>query len=365
MIADSDHPHIRSRGLAGRLRDLREQQGLTQKQAAQALSGTGALSVATISLWEKPGSDRLPPVQRLAAYARLFCTHRSFASGAPRLLPDEELTAEEHQVEAELHAELLALREQAQPTGPAGPFVSAPPRPPFERSPVPQDSIWHFPDGQAVSIVCSDAVDPPAYASPAHLNYSQFARHADLDALIQVYGQARADNPEGMIRILPPEELRKDFALNHLIIIGGVAVHDTDYFSQDIPLPTAPATGDTHVFKCTVDGETREFASVSENGTVLYDVGLIARRPHPIVPQRTVTMLFGITSRGVHGAALAFIDSHVKETNELYLREAFGNTEAFCVIMRVPVRNNVALPPNLWDENVRLYEWSPDTGARW
>jgi hypothetical protein len=78
-----------------------------------------------------------------------------------------------------------------------------------------------------------------------------------------------------------------------------------------------------------------------------------------------VTMLFGITSRGVHGAALALIDSHVREANEQYLREAFGDTEEFCVVVRIPVMDNMALPPNLWDDNVRLYEWSAETGARW
>ena len=116
MAADSDHPSIPARILAVRLRDLRESRHLTQKQLAKVLGGTGALSIATVSLWEKPGSDRLPPPQRLDAYARLFCTSRSFGSGAPRLLRDEELTGEERERKAGLYAELLALRERAQST---------------------------------------------------------------------------------------------------------------------------------------------------------------------------------------------------------------------------------------------------------
>ena len=355
MAADSDHRPVLARELAERLKDLREREykQLTQKQLAKILGG----SITMVSLWEKPGSNRLPPPQRLATYARLFCTGRSFASGAPRLLRDDELTEDERNRETELYEELLSLRERAQSTT----ATSSREQP----SSGPRSSIWNFPDGQAISIVCSDAPDPPPYADPAHLNYSRCARHSDLDALLEVYGQVRTDNPESMVRILPPEELRRDFALNHLIIIGGEAVRNTEYFFHDIPLPSAPEIGETYVFKCNVGDETREFASFFENGMMLEDVGLIARRPHPIIPQQSVTMLFGITSRGVHGATLALIDSHVRAANERYLREAFGDTEEFCVVMRIAVMDNMALPPNLWDDNVRLYEWSAATGARW
>ncbi len=366
MAADSDHPSIPARRLAERLRDLREQQHLTQKQLAKALGGTGALSSATVSLWEKTDSERLPPSQRLAAYAQLFCTSRSFASEAPRLLRDDDLTAEEQERKAELYEELLALRERAQTTGAA---TSSREQSGLEQpSLLRPSSIWRFPDGQAVSIVCSKAPDPPPYADPSHLNYSRYARHADLDALIEVYGQVRTDNPESMIRILPPEELSHDFALNHLILIGGAAVYDTaPYFAQDIPLPTAeqiPGT-ETHFFNCSAGEEMRGFISLRNGETLAKDVGLVARGPHPNIPGGTVTVLSGITSRGVHGAALCFADSHIRATNEQYLKETFGSTEAFCILMCVPVQNDSALPPNLWRDDVRLYEWSAETGARW
>jgi hypothetical protein len=81
---------------------------LTQKQLARILGGAEALSIATISLWEKPGSDRLPPPQRLETYARLFCTSRSFSGDRPRLLSSCDLTEQE----SELYHELVALRER-------------------------------------------------------------------------------------------------------------------------------------------------------------------------------------------------------------------------------------------------------------
>jgi len=358
MVAENDQPSIPARRLAERLRALREQEHLTQKQLARLLGGSEPLSIATVSLWEKPGSDRLPPPQRLEAYARLFCTSRSFDGGRLRLLSSGELTEQERERERELYDELVALRERAQSTSAV---VAA-------RGP--RSALWHFPDPIAVSVICSDAVDPPPYAQPSHLNYTRYARYADLDALVVVYGQVKTDNPERMVRILPAGRLAQDFALNHLIIIGGAASDATGLFAQDIPLPAAeeiPGTDPvTHLFRCSVEGETREFKSSREDdGTLLQDVGLIARGPHPIIPGATVTLLSGITSRGVHGAAQCFIDQHVRDTNERYLESAFGNVESFCILMNIPVQNDIALPPNLWRENTRLYEWSADTGPRW
>jgi transcriptional regulator with XRE-family HTH domain len=358
MVAENDQPSIPARRLAEHLRALREQEHLTQKQLARVLGGSDTLSIATVSLWEKPGSDRLPPPQRLSAYARLFCTSRSFEGERPRLLSSSELTEQERERERELYDELIALRERAQST-------NVPATAKGRRS-----ALWHFADPIAVSIVCSDAAEPPAYAEPSHLNYTRYARYADLDALLSVYGQVKADNPTSMVRILPTVRLAQDFALNHLIYIGGAASDAAGLFTLDLPLPTAEEIPDTdpvtHLFRCTVGEETREFRSTRDNeGNLVQDVGLIARGPHPIIAGRTVTLLSGITSRGVHGAALCFIDSHVRDTNERYLESAFGNVESFCLLMNVPVQNDIALPPNLWREGTSLYEWSPVTGTQW
>ncbi len=359
MVAENDQPSIPARRLAERLRALREQEHLTQKQLARVLGGPETISIATISLWEKPGSDRLPPAQRLAAYARLFCTVRSFDGDRPRLLSPGELTEQERERETELYDELVSLRELAARSTSA-----------LATAKGLRSALWHFADPIAVSIVCSDAVEPPPYSQPSHLNYSAYARYADLDALIAVYGQVKADNPARMIRILSTERLIRDFALNHLILIGGAASNAASLFAQDIPLPAAEEIEGTdpvtHLFTCAVGEEMREFSSSRDDqGNLVQDVGLIARGPHPIIPGGTVTLLSGITSRGVHGAALCFIDSHVRDTNERYLESTFGNVESFCLLMNIPVQNDMALPLNLWRENTRLYEWSAETGARW
>jgi transcriptional regulator with XRE-family HTH domain len=362
MVAENDQPSIPARRLGERLRALREQEHLTQKQLARVLGGSEPLSIATVSLWEKPGSDRLPPAQRLAAYARIFCTNRSFDGDRPRLLSPGELTEQERERETELYDELVSLRELAARSTSA-----------LATARGPRSALWHFADQIAVSIVCSDAAEPPPYSEPSHLNYSSYARYADLDALITVYGQVKADNPARMVRILPTERLARDFALNHLILIGGAAERSGQavrLFAQDLPLPAAeeiPGTDPaTHLFRCQVGEEIREFTSTrDEERNLVQDVGLIARGPHPIIPGGTITLLSGITSRGVHGAALGFVDSHVRDTNERYLESTFGDAESFCLLINIPVQNDVALPPNLWRENTRLYEWSAETGAAW
>jgi transcriptional regulator with XRE-family HTH domain len=366
MVVGRGHASIPARILSERLRELREREfrPLTQKQLARALGGSESLSISTVSLWEKPGSDRLPPPERLEAYARLFCTDRSFSSAVPRLLGEEDLNEQERARAAELYEELLDLRERALSSGAATSSRSA------EQSLVEQyRSLWRFPDDNAISIVCSDAPrdDRPSYADQSHLNYSRYARHADLDALIEIYGQVKADNPGSWIRILPPRSLERDFALNHLVIIGGAAVDDVaPWFTQGVTLPTIRETGDTYIFTYEVDGEVREFGSSRDgDDNMIYDIGFVARAPHKLVPGRIVIVLGGITSRGVHGAALAFTDTHVRDANLQYLTDAFGDDEAFCILMRIPVRNDEALPPNLQDDDVRLYEWSTNRGARW
>ncbi|HEV2968329.1 MAG TPA: helix-turn-helix transcriptional regulator [Candidatus Dormibacteraeota bacterium] len=364
MVAGSDHASIPARRLAESLRNLREREfkPLTQKVLGKALGGSEPLSVATISQWEKPDSNRLPPPERLKTYARLFCSSRSFATATPRLLRDDELTDAEREREIELYEELLELRERAQSTDAA---AASPEQVVIER----YGSLWRLPDDSAISIVCSDAPRPerPAYADQGHLNYSRYARHADLDALIEVYGQVKAENPGSWIRILAPKYLAHDFALNHLVIIGGRAVDDVaPWFAQGVPLPEVQQSGDTHIFTYKVEGQVREFKSTrDDDGNLTNDVGFIARAPHNIVPGRTVTVLGGITSRGVHGAALAFSDPHVRDANLQYLADAFPGADSFCILMRVPVRNEAALPPNLSNDDVRLYEWSAETGARW
>jgi len=328
---------------------------LTQEDLARVLGGSEPLSGATVSAWEN--SSRIPPESRLAAYARLFCTHRSFTQKGLRLLNVNELTDEETARMQKLNDELQALRKQARRANGSGTTAAKG-----------RNSIWAFPPGEAVNIVCSDAheEDRPAYAHQSHLNYSHYARHTDLDALIEVYAQVREDNPRSVIQILSPDSLEGEEALKHLVIVGGGAViRATQWFIDRIDMPAVAQVEGTHIFTCEKDGESAELKSSYEDGIMTQDVGLFARCPHPSSPGRVVTLLSGITSRGVHGAALCFTNRIMKDVNEQYIVDHFDHASAYCLLLRVDVRRNRAQAPNLSGDGVLLYDWSDKTGARW
>ncbi len=103
--------------LARRLRALREdrwpEMKITQPQLARALGGSRPLSVPLISSWESLTNPKIPPYQRIEAYAALFATRRSLESGTLRLLNTADLTADERRVMDELKRELTRLRNNA------------------------------------------------------------------------------------------------------------------------------------------------------------------------------------------------------------------------------------------------------------
>jgi transcriptional regulator with XRE-family HTH domain len=355
MIARSDRPPMASDSLAARLRALREREfkRLTQEDLARALGGTEPLSAAAISQWENRSSGRVPPEHRLAGYARLFCTPRSFESQRPRLLADEELTDQERRREAELHEELIALRARARRSGIA--TVTAQPR---------GVSIWSVPQGEDITIVCSESRRLPSYADPNDLNYIRSARFGDLDTLIEVFGQVRVDNPLSKVLLVPDKSLRGDQALNHLVIIGGVALNNTtQVLFSDYSIPIVQETEVDEHFLLEHDGDVRRFTPSFRDTRLVEDVGLFLHGPHPEAPARKITICSGITTRGVHGAALCFIDPRVKSINEQYIADNFSPDETFCIMMRVRVVNVEPLPPDLSREDVRLYEWSGTSRA--
>jgi Helix-turn-helix domain len=336
--------------LAERLRNLREGEfgRLTQGDLGRALGGTKPLSPATISMWETPGSGRIPPPDRLEAYALLFCTPRSF-EGELHMLGLSELTADEHARFEELKNELLELRDSVL----LGGVQSAADAP---------QSMWHFPDGARITVVTSkiDAERRPQHANREHLDFVEAAGWQDLDTLIDIYGAIRADNPRSQVVITAAEDLTQRDVANHLVLIGGQAWGKaTRWFSRIFPLPIDP--GDPGARKAIVvhdpaHGE-REFTYTVDGDELVEDVGFFARGANPSAPRRTLTICSGITTRGVRGVARCFIDREMRENNERYLTPRFPDGATYCIVMRVPVVNGDPLTPDLSKEENRLFEW--------
>src|SRR6266702_1304451 len=74
-------PAPASLALAIRLRSLRTDRWpeirLTQGMLASALGGAEPLAPATVASWENKNTPKLPPRERMAAYAQFFATRRS------------------------------------------------------------------------------------------------------------------------------------------------------------------------------------------------------------------------------------------------------------------------------------------------
>jgi Helix-turn-helix domain len=348
--------------LANRLRELREHAPvkLTQGELGKALGGAhGQLSPTTISMWENAAGGRVVPRSRLEAYARLFCTQRSFEGDEAHMVDVAELTAAERDRMQELRRELLALRDNALSRERGASSGKA-------------KSMWHFPDGSRITLVCyrMPSERRPQSADPGELDYVRFADLADLDALIDIYGAIRAYNPTSRVVITAAQDLTHRDVANHLVLIGGrtwKAV--TPWLSGIFPIPIEledPADRGA----ITVHGrddEELEFKYTLVDGQLVEDVGLFARGENPSAPRRTLTICGGITTRGVLGVAQCFIDWEMRERNERYLMPQFPDGSTYCIVMKVPVVNQDPLTPDLSKEENRLFEWcdadtSPEAG---
>jgi hypothetical protein len=343
--------------LAQRLRQLREQHWpdarLTQDKLAKALSAEENVAAATVSSWESLRSPKLPPRHRLRAYARFFATPRSVAEAEPELLPLKELTQDERVTYKELEAELLDLRSAA--SGESSEAEIG-----FSRS-------WHFTDTGPVTIVCAqlplDQIGP--LGNPSNPNYTQLHTYADVDALWELSGHIRAENPLMSVHHRVPPEVVPDDLTGHVILLGGVVWNEiAGRLSEMAKLPVQQVTdakllsGD--IFVAEVDGEERQFWPKwvdGDDGLLAEDVGMLARVPNPLNASRTLTICNGIHSRGVYGAVRTLTDAQLREANERYIAASLGDSGSFAILMSVKVIKNKAMTPDFSTPGIVLYQW--------
>lgn len=346
----------RAKDLARALRNLREStwpdQELTQAQLAKALSSEGRVASATLSSWESATNPKTPSVGRISAYARFFCTERSL-EGEPHLISEDQLTEAELDQFRELESRLLTLfypenrkvrRSFQFDSGPV--IVICPTAPPDVQGPL------------------ADEQDP---------NFTKLRQYGDLDALIELYGHLRAENPSLEVFHRPTTAVMADDFSSHVILLGGIAWNKAALRFQratsQVPIEQTAvddlAGGDIFEVQ-SPDGRQSfypEYEDLGEGKELIADVGYLARLRNPFQHSRTLTICNGIHSRGVLGAVRCLTDARVREANEKYLAERFPDGE-FAVLLRVPVVENQTLSPDLSDRSARLYEWTPNEDGR-
>jgi transcriptional regulator with XRE-family HTH domain len=341
--------------LARALRELREStwpdQELTQAQLAKALSAEGRVAPATLSSWESTTSPKTPSAARLTAYARFFSTQRSLQD-EPHLIPENQLTPDELDRYREIESELLDLFH------------------PEDRK---SQRTFQF-DAGPVVVICPTA--PTDLQGPlADLqdpNFTKLRQYGDLDALIELYGHLRSENPTlDVFHRLTSDVVSDDFS-SHVILLGGIGWNKvTRRFQRatsQVPI-TQTAVDDLEtgeVFRVDEDANPEffypEYEDLGDGKELIADVGYIARLRNPFKVNRTLTICNGIHSRGVFGAVRCLTDASVREENDRYLADRFPGGE-FAILLRVPVVTNETLSPDLQNPDAVLYEWAPNDGA--
>jgi transcriptional regulator with XRE-family HTH domain len=344
--------------LARRLRELRESiwpdQELTQAQLAKALSSEGRVGPATLSSWESTTSPKTPSAARLTAYARFFCTERSL-EGEPHLLPHDQLSGDELDRFQRLESKLLKLLNHEDCE--------------VRRS-------FKF-DAGPVRLICPDVPTnvrgPLAYEKNA--NFTKMQQYGDLDALIELYGHLRAENPTlDVLHRLASEAVSSDDLFSHVILLGGIGWNRMTRRIQSkisqVPITQTEVEdlkdGDIFQVETPDTSEPKlfypEYENLGDGKELIADVAYLARLNNPFRANRTLTICNGIFSYGVLGAIRCLTDPRVREENEKYLAERFPDSE-FAMLLRVRVADNRIAPPDLQDPDVRLYEWAPNKRA--
>jgi transcriptional regulator with XRE-family HTH domain len=210
------------------------------------------------------------------------------------------------------------------------------------------------------------------YANPWHPNAIQTLHNGDADAVLELVGHVRAENPGVDVRWMSVDDIHPDDLTNHVIVLGG---GDTVYGQSrrrasalrylfdrlELPVSTVLPPG------ANAEYDTRFVVQLDENGQpsyagaraevheprfvvdsgggrvsdedqprLEYDVALLGRFPNPLNLSATVTIGSGIFSRGTYGAVRALTDANLRARNEKYLAGHF-DLQNFWLLMHVPV----------------------------
>ena len=352
-------PALPALELALRLRQLRLEQWpdnrLTQGLLAKGIGGDDSLSPATVASWENKTSPKLPPRERVVAYAQFFATRRSLEP-EPHLVRVDGFSDEEMATYEDLRDELLELHAAVRgtPEGQRG----------ARRS-------WLFTDAGPLTLVCAQLPGTEAgpLANPNHLNYTELLSYADITSMVELHGHIRAENPEMDVFFKSSPEVKADDLSGHVVIIGGIGWNEvTRRILELTRIPVMqeedPAITSGEVFVANIAGKVNKYlprlseASEDSPAKLLEDVGLLVRMPNPVNSNTTLTMCNGIHSRGVYGAVRSLTDKRLRESNERYISQHFPDNKEFGILMRVQVIEGRAMTPDFSIAGTVLYQWS-------
>jgi transcriptional regulator with XRE-family HTH domain len=341
---------------------------LTQAQLAEGISAGKSVTPPAISSWER--GHRIPPPNRLEAYARFFASRRSVGNH-PRLLPESELTDEERRVRDQLQEELMGLRNAALEDPKVLTRTADPGTPPGQTIGA---GTWHFADQRPITIVCAllpeEMLDRIPWTDRRNPDYVEAFTYADLDAMIELHGHIRAVNPLNRVNFRLANQVAGEDLASHLILLGGV---DFNYLTREmqrrLKLPVIQISktvmgpewdayyqvespsGDGPVFRRTLEVADGQIALVE-------DVGLLVRARNPYNREQTVTMCNALYARGVYGVVRALTDASFRDRNERFIEDQFGSADTFGVLMRVQLSQGTVITPDWTQSDNVLYSWS-------
>jgi hypothetical protein len=232
---------------------------------------------------------------------------------------------------------------------------------------------WKFTDDGPLTFICAQL--PGAEASPlsdpASPNYTELLGFGDLDALVELWGHVRMENPHMDVFYKPAPRVTADDLSGHVVIVGGVGWNDVTRRILDLThLPVTqtedPAIKTGDIFVSQIGGTEKRYLptwSPADSKKLIQDVGLLVRMRNPLNSNRTLTMCNGIHSRGVFGAARSLTDKRLRESNERYVTKNFPDSQEFGILMNVQVIEGVAMTPDFNSPNTVLHQWSSSAGA--
>ena len=367
-VSDQD-PH---KAMAHRLRTLRETswpgRKVNQSQLADALS----VSVPLVSSWESPNNPKVPPESRIEDIATFFASPRSFNGHNGHLLSPDEMTVQERAEKQKLLDELTRLRTEALATAGGSGLQSVIPGSAQEIAQSLSSGPYRFEPGLDITIVCAelppDMLERMPYADPSSPDFIELYRYSELDSLFELYGHLRAANPASQVNLRLAHELQADDYSSHLISLGGVDWNlATSSVLDSLDLPVRQVNdwnkpGGAYFEVENADGSKVAHRPVlDESGgreVLREDVALFARAVNPDNRKRSVTICNGMYGSGSLGAVRALTDARFRDRNAEYVRQRFGESDAYCILSRVKVRPGATLTPDWTLPEMRLFEWS-------